>query len=393
MELISVQPPQFKHQKVEAEIRLLAAGMPAGARLPAERRLADQFGCNFLTIRRALKRLVDDGVVVRRIGSGTFVAPRASAPDVRRAGGERVGVLAWKGGEGSAHRIMQALAHEAKHQQVELFPAWVGDFSQSGLAQAARMAEEGCVSLIMPWFPRDRIEEARSFVHRCALPVCLPVVIPGLEVNSFERQEIFGSGTLVATEQLCGYFHALGHRRIAWLGPDMPGDALAHRGLSAYACYTSRMQLPNHCGLVQAGAAAMDLLAERWRQYRGDLAVICYDDEHALRFMTAMHKLGLGAPDDFQIIGCNDTEAGAYSDPPLSTVCQNFNHIAHWMVKNALALARGDAAQATAAPRSRMIVRSTCGGAGRITDDLRRAFPAMEFLPESESRRPLAGLD
>ena len=46
------------------------------------------------------------------------------------------------------------------------------------------------------------------------------------------------------------------------------------------------------------------------KAYRGDLAVISYDDEHALRFITAMHKIGLSAPEDFQIIGHNNDEAG-----------------------------------------------------------------------------------
>ncbi len=60
--------------------------------------------------------------------------------------------------------------------------------------------------------------------------------------------------------------------------------------LSAYVCYASRENLPNLCGLVGPGAQAMDHLAERWKEYKGDLAIISYDDEHALRFMTAMHK-------------------------------------------------------------------------------------------------------
>ena len=75
-----MKPPQFKHKQVEAEIRQLAQTLPIGARLPAERSLATTYGCNFLTVRRALKELVDDGIVVRRIGSGTFVARHATGP-------------------------------------------------------------------------------------------------------------------------------------------------------------------------------------------------------------------------------------------------------------------------------------------------------------------------
>jgi hypothetical protein len=256
----------------------------------------------------------------------------------------------------------------------------VRDFSQDGLTQAKLLEQEGCVALTLPWFPHDRLDEVRTFVRACSLPVSLPMVIPGLEANSFERQEIFGNSLQVSAEQLCAYFYALGHRRIALLGPDSPGDSVLHRLVSSYACYTSRANLPNFCGLVRPGAQAMGALAERWREHRGDFAIVSYDDEHALRFMTAMHKIGLSAPEDFQIVGYNNTEASGFSDPPLSTVCQNFNYVGHWLIKSALALARGESAQSSALPRPQMLVRATCGGAGRIDDAFRQALPNFDIV-------------
>jgi DNA-binding LacI/PurR family transcriptional regulator len=124
----------------------------------------------------------------------------------------------------------------------------------------------------------------------------------------------------------------------------------------------------------------MDQLAERWKAYRGDLAVISYDDEHALRFMTAMHKLGLSAPVDFQIVGYNDTEASEYSDPPLSTIRQNFDYIGHWLLKSALALSRGEQDQSSSLPRPQMLVRATCGGRSRIDEAFRTKLPNLDIL-------------
>lgn len=382
MEVIAVEGPRFKHQQVEAELRQLAQALPVGARLPAERSLADQYGCNFLTVRRALKMLVEDGTVVRRVGSGTFVArhaPPKIAP-AKNIGRERIGVLVWQGGDAYAYRVLQGIAHEAVGLKVELRSSWVRDFEQEAQAQAKLLAEEGCVALTLPWFPHARIDEVRAFVRGCMLPVSLPMVVPGLEGNSFEQQEVFGNSLQVSSEQVCGYLYALGCRRIALLGPDTPGDGVLHRMLSSYVCYTSRLNLPNHCGLVRPGAEAMSRLAERWAEYRGDLAVISYDDEHALRFMTAMHKLGLSAPRDFKIIGHNDTEACAYSDPPLTTICQNFNYIGHWLIKSALALARGELDQSTSLPRPQLLVRASCGGAGKIDEAFRQRLGDLDIL-------------
>lgn len=384
MEVIAVDPPQFKHQQVGADLRRLAKSLPVGARLPAERVLAAQYGCNFLTVRRALKELVDDGIVVRRIGSGTFVARQVARSADLSVGNELIGVLVWQGGNAYANRVLQGLAHEAPGLEVDLRSRWVRDFVNDAPAQAKQLEEEGCVALTLPWFPHELTEEVRAFVRQCTLPVSLPMAVAGLETNCFERLEVFGNSVQASSELLCNYFYALGHRRIAMLGPDAPGDVVLHRFLSAYACYTSRANLPNHCGLVRAGAQSMNALAERWQAYRGDLAVVSYDDEHALRFMTAMHKLGLSAPRDFQILGYNDTEASAYSDPPLSTVRHNFNYIGHWLIKSARALARGELAQSDSLPRAQMLVRGTCGGAGRIDEGLLARISGLDVVVDPD---------
>lgn len=47
-----------------------------GDRLPSERDLADDFSVSRMTLRQAITLLVDEGILERRIGSGTYVASR-----------------------------------------------------------------------------------------------------------------------------------------------------------------------------------------------------------------------------------------------------------------------------------------------------------------------------
>jgi DNA-binding LacI/PurR family transcriptional regulator len=49
-------------------------------------------------------------------------------------------------------------------------------------------------------------------------------------------------------------------------------------------------------------------------------AVAGFDDDVALRTLTALHDLGLTAPDDLAVIGYDDTEYGALVTPALTTV-------------------------------------------------------------------------
>lgn len=380
---------QLKYQRVEVEIRQLVRTLPVGAKLPAERDLALSYNCNFLTVRKALKQMVDDGSIVRRVGSGTFIARRQDdAPSATSRGGKAVGMLVYQESNAYAYRMVQAIAHAGLEQDVDLRSGWVRDFSEEALAQANQFQKDGCVALTLPWFPHERSEEVRAFVQNCPLPVSLAMLIPGLEKNCFIEPQLFGTSTSVAIEALCRYYSLMGHRRIALIGPDAVSDVLLQKRLSAYACYTSRENLPNLCGLIGPGAQAMDQLAERWKGYQGDLAIISYDDEHALRFMTAMHKIGLSAPGDYNIIGYNDTEASRYSDPPLSTIHQNFDYIGEWLLKSALCLAQKDVCQSPENPRLIMLVRSTCGGRDKIDDAFRDELPDMDITVEANGHSP-----
>lgn len=54
--------------------------------LPSERVLAGRLALSRVTARSAIDRLVEQGLIVRRQGAGSFIAPRAEAPVARLAG-------------------------------------------------------------------------------------------------------------------------------------------------------------------------------------------------------------------------------------------------------------------------------------------------------------------
>lgn len=381
---------QLKYKQVEAEIQQLTNTLPIGAKLPSERNLAITYGCNFLTVRKALKQLVGDGTIVRRIGSGTFISRSQQQSASVHDGLKRVGIMVYQKSNAYAYQVLQAIAHSGLDQKVELRSCWVNDFSAEGIEQANRLQKEGCTALILPWFPHEIIDDVSSFVQNSPLPVTLPMLIPGLEKNCFEQQLSFGSSMITSTEALCRYYYLLGSRQIAFLGPDSSTDVILQKRLSAYSCYISRENLPSLCGLVPAGARAMDLLAERWKVHQGNLAIVSYDDEHALRFITAMHKIGLSAPGDFWIIGFNDAESSRYSDPPLSTICQNFNYIGHWLIKHALSQVEGRVVQSAESPRHQLLVRFTVGGRDKIDDAFRKNLPDMDIILDTGDVAPAA---
>ncbi|MCI1143116.1 GntR family transcriptional regulator [Sphingomonas sp. WKB10] len=51
-------------------------GIDPGSALPSERELSEMAGLSRVTVRKGIKQLIDEGVVVSKHGSGTFVARR-----------------------------------------------------------------------------------------------------------------------------------------------------------------------------------------------------------------------------------------------------------------------------------------------------------------------------
>jgi DNA-binding GntR family transcriptional regulator len=60
--------------------RIAAGDLPPGARLPAERDLAAEYGVAYMTVRRAAEVLRERGLIVTVHGRGTYVAQPPAEP-------------------------------------------------------------------------------------------------------------------------------------------------------------------------------------------------------------------------------------------------------------------------------------------------------------------------
>ncbi|MGV0820183.1 histidine utilization repressor [Martelella sp. AMO21009] len=65
--------PLYAQIKSAIDRRVEAAEWPADFRIPTEAELAEEFGASHLTVRRALRELQAEGVLIRVQGRGTFV--------------------------------------------------------------------------------------------------------------------------------------------------------------------------------------------------------------------------------------------------------------------------------------------------------------------------------
>src|SRR5512147_1194001 len=64
--------------RAELSRAIISGEFPLGSKLPNEEQLRERFDVSRITLREAVQGLIQDGYVVRRQGSGTYVTRRPS---------------------------------------------------------------------------------------------------------------------------------------------------------------------------------------------------------------------------------------------------------------------------------------------------------------------------
>jgi len=115
----------------------------------------------------------------------------------------------------------------------------------------------------------------------------------------------------------------LGYRDFGFL--DGPGVAsnLRRRTAAANALASAGM---DRLRIYKSRSRDLTTAARKILQDGRDL-VLCFDDQRALRLLSAMSRLGVRIPDDLGIIGFDDIPFASISNPPLSTIAVPYAHM------------------------------------------------------------------
>jgi DNA-binding transcriptional regulator YhcF (GntR family) len=373
---LSLERNQLKYHQVKAKIESLIQSLEPGTKIPSERDLAKQYGCNSLTVHKALALLVNEGRIAKRTGAGTFVADPQMASQALR----HIGILLHTRSDTYALRLTGYLAELAAQRNLTLHTKMIQDFGDGAIQAMQQLTEDQCGALIVPWFLWEQVPQMLAFVRKAPLPVTLPALFQGYEDHCFDHVTVFGQAAIRYTDLAGQYFKRLGYGHIAFIGPVSPSNDVLHRKIIGYTNFIGLGGMDNLCHLVTSDIPAMDKVARRLKEYKGDLAVISYDDQHAIRFLTAMHKIGMQAPDDYAIIGYNNTESAAACDPPMSCLYGDSLGTAGYMLDHAQGMAQGKVVQTSDTHRLYFKVRQSCSGTLRMGEKLADLLGELQLL-------------
>ena len=348
-----------------------------GRKLPPIRDLAEQFDCNFHTVRKAVQLLCDDGILEKRSRLGNFVRRNTShlvgkpQAKVQIVSMRKIGILLCPGPTEFSTPLLMELERAATAMEIQLELQSAANWDKA-VEVVEDMKKTGCRAAVLT---ADRnnlnVKEVHRLFDRSPIPLVVGDLIAGYERFCYEPPEIYGrwySRNSMLFQ--CGYFYELGYKAIAYLRR----SAFSGSSKDKYGYYREFMEATDHLPIldqfVDDDSGRFSRILKEWEPFRGNLAVICEDDVEAMRLVIAASKNGWTLPEEMAVMGFNNFAFGRYVDPPLTTIQFPYDYLAKRLLVRALELSSGQTEWSAAElPAPEVVLRESCGGRRRLPED------------------------
>ncbi len=284
-------------------------------KVPSERALAERYGVSRTSVRESLNTMVREGLLVRRVGKGTFVAG-----DGRDPAEQQFASIAFLIGENifrfvrpGYNRILLGAQEACRQAGFQLLfhavPEEESDPSLHFLETAGTELRAWIVTGGLHHRAIDRILQS-------PLPVVFVDLLVDDEKSSFVGFD-YATGTRLAMEHLA----ELGHERIGFIGfansekYEAYWRTLEQLGLRYDPHLVKFLQLPDVQPSISSGFRMMQQMVASERL---PTAVLATNDLVAVGVMEALTVAGIRVPQQMSVIGFDDL--GQEVDPPLTTV-------------------------------------------------------------------------
>ncbi|PYI56175.1 GntR family transcriptional regulator [Paenibacillus flagellatus] len=320
------EPHIPKYQQVFLELKrsILNNDFAPDEPFPSQESLTEQFDTSAITIRRALEELVDEGLIYRVRGKGTFVRGVHAPPPPAPEGLKRIyiglpGAKSLLIEERYYGDLLDGVEAYCRERGLELY-CWNYDRSED----FPEGADVGVILVPHPLFPVERLHRWKSENRRL---VTVHFYYPHLDIPYVIIDNL--TGGYLATQHLL----TLGHKRI---GIILTGNSLYDMNQEfslRLQGYRLALQL-NHIAMDERLVAMMpgDTEAEAMG-YEGILRLLDQDDPPTAVFATsdvkaigclrALEERGVRVPERLSLVGFDDIRISRFVYPGLTTVNQN----------------------------------------------------------------------
>ena len=288
--------------------------------IPSERELMLKHEVSRTTVRRAIQVLVNEGVVFRRAGSGTYVRKAESVPwNVGTSSGRNLCLIVPTFSNPLYAEVIDGIERAARGSGYDLITGQSDYLVASENSRLSAMADDPSIrgAIVVPSVVEQPTTGAFEFVNSSK-----PLVYLGRWPNDIEADGVridYDEAARIAVRHLV----ELGHRRIAYVegAPRLEGfsmlpayrDALASAGIVRDRSLARVQDEPSEL----AGQNAIEALVAELTAFS---AVFVRNDVTAIGIMRGLRNAGLNVPRDVSVVSVNDSVIARSMDPPLTSV-------------------------------------------------------------------------
>jgi LacI family transcriptional regulator len=305
--------------------------------------VAAELGVSTATVSRALK---DDPAIsiatrqaVAEVAQRVQYRPSAAARRLRTKSTSLIGVVVQSVGDGYIGAVVlgiQSRARELGYQplffategQTDLESQALDVFLSEQVTELITVSPSAGVpyqavaeGLHVAVINSDEAVPARLFARVATSRVIPAGLDSGREAEPMIKHIGFddlGAGRL-ATEHLIGR----GHRSFVHLrGPNVRSSLLRFLGYRLALTEVGRWPQPVLTATEPVMANREAAVAEFLKTAQPPVAMVAYDDMSAVAALHAAHRAGWRVPDDLSVVGIDDIQFAAYTNPGLTTVAQ-----------------------------------------------------------------------
>ena len=336
-----------------------------GKRLPSEAELVRRFGASRMTVFRAMHELQSMGLVVRRVGSGTFVSSNTNS------GSHVFGLLIPELGQ---TEIFEAICKGMMEAQEAMHHSLLWGNAVSHEEEKERAAEQLCEHYIAQrvsgvfFAPVEFSANRYQANHRIVAAfdrARIPVVLLDRDLEPYPQRSKYDlvgidnrrTGYL-ATEHLI----KTGAKRIAFFARPNSAPTVDARIAGYREALLSQESGGAKRDLVTIGDASDPKFIRSILKKHNPDAFVCANDHTAGNLMHTLISLGQRIPENIRIMGIDDVKYARLLPVPLTTLHQPCRDIGRMAMAVMLdRIANPDLPPRDVLLRCEVVMRKSCG--------------------------------
>ena len=296
----------------------------SGQKLPYERELCDLYGVKRVTIRKSLEMLAEEGLILKHMGLGSFVAEKnVPAPSVSAESASTILFI--------MRRNENDIYHNTSSCNTRIFFETEQICRQHGyLLSYVGLDEETNIVDIVRDHPVAGVFLVSSY-HERTIKELEELSMPAVLLNHYDPDMLsVMPDNLGMVMTVIEHLVEMKHRRIAYIN-GMPDswNALERWYAFRFAMHANDLPFDEHLYAVGnwtydgGRAAARELL----KAPKLPTAIFAASDMMAAGAMEELRQNGLRIPEDISIVGYDNLDIDVMLSPPLSSATIDFKHM------------------------------------------------------------------